>query len=403
MPRVSQVLQPGELKHLADGEHCDGGGLYLRVLGSSRSWIVKYQWAKKTEKMGLGSLADVSLAEARKKARKIRNNARDGINPKLEREQVSASARSAPSFKELICDRVVAGLKNAKSKEKWRRCINAYAAPLHDTAINQIGVDDVIKVLEPIWLTRPVAARETRAHLQRIFGAAKAMGHIDRNKINPATWDDNLKHLLPRQPKAGSMRGKHKSLPYKDMPAFMTELRGLTAQSARMLEVCILTCVRTTEVIQMEWSQIDWKKGRWVIPGKAMKNGLEADIPLTETVLAILRDIKEMELDNRLVFPGLKRGQTCSNNTMLKLLKEDMGREATVHGFRSSFRTWGQDKTEIAREVLEYCLHHIEGSTAEMAYARGDSWDKRKAALVAWESFCSSKPAAPKAKLRLVA
>jgi integrase len=85
---------------------------------------------------------------------------------------------------------------------------------------------------------------------------------------------------LPKQPKAGSKRGKHKSLPYDEVPAFMAELRGLTAQSARMLEVCILTCVRTTEVIQMEWSQIDWKRGRWVIPGKAMKNGLEADIPL---------------------------------------------------------------------------------------------------------------------------
>jgi hypothetical protein len=70
-----------------------------------------------------------------------------------------------------------------------------------------------------------------------------------------------------------------------------------------------------------------------------------------------------------------------------------MGREATVHGFRSSFRTWGQDKTEIAREVLKYCLHHIEGSTGEMAYARGDCWDKRKAALMAWELFCNSKPA----------
>ncbi len=66
------------------------------------------------------------------------------------------------------------------------------------------------------------------------------------------------------------------------MPAFMAELRALTAQSAKMLEVCILTCVRTTEVVQMQWAQIDWKKGRWVIPGKVMKNGLEADIPLTD-------------------------------------------------------------------------------------------------------------------------
>ena len=79
---------------------------------------------------------------------------------------------------------------------------------------------------------------------------AKAQWHTDRNTINPAAWDDNLKYLLPKQPKKGSIRGKHKSLPYAEMPAFMVELRALTAQSAKMLEVGILTCVRTTEVVR---------------------------------------------------------------------------------------------------------------------------------------------------------
>jgi len=139
MPRVSQVLKPGELKSLAEGEHCDGAGLYLRVTGmGGRSWIVKYQWAKKQEKMGIGSLADVSLSEARKKTQKIREQARDGINPKLKREQVSASSRSAPLFKDfagMICDQVVAGRKGEKRKEKWRRCIHIYSAALHKLPI----------------------------------------------------------------------------------------------------------------------------------------------------------------------------------------------------------------------------------------------------------------------------
>jgi integrase len=94
------------------------------------------------------------------------------------------------------------------------------------------------------------------------------MGHIDRGAINPATRQDNPRHLLPKQPKKGSLGGKHKSLPYDEMPDFMVDLRALTAQSVKMLEVCILTCVRTIELIQMRWSQIDWEKGRWVIPGK---------------------------------------------------------------------------------------------------------------------------------------
>ena len=119
-----------------------------------------------------------------------------------------------------------------------------------------------------------------------MFGAAKALQHIAQSAINPAMWDDNLKHLLPKQPRIGSLRGKHKSLPYDEIPAFMAELCALTQQSAKMLEVCILSCVRTTEAIQMQWSQLDPKRGRWVIPGKIMENELQADILLTATVLA---------------------------------------------------------------------------------------------------------------------
>ena len=400
-------LNPAELQTLPEGEHCDGRGLYLRVTGmGGRSWIVKYQWAKKQEKIGIGSLVDVGLAKARKKANAIREQARS-INPKLQREQVSASARSAPLFKDfagmILEQKIVEGLKGEKGKAKARRCINVYAKPLHNTPINQITVDDIVNVLLPMWRTKPSAARETRRHLQTVFGAAKAKGDIDRNAVNPATWDDNLKHLLPKQPKGG-VRGKHKSLPYDEMPAFMVELRARaqSAQSAKMLEVCILTCVRTIEVVQMQWAQIDWRKGRWVIPGKIMKNELEADIPLTDGVIAVLREIKEASWDNKYVFPGLKAGTTCSNNTMLKLLKVDMERSATVHGFRSTFRTWGQNETAIEREVLEYCLHHIEGGAAELADARGDVWEKRKAALQAWETFCNSKTKTTKG-LKLVA
>jgi integrase len=101
------------------------------------------------------------------------------------------------------------------------------------------------------------------------------------------------------------------------------------------------------------------------------------------------------------VFPGLKAGTTCSNNAILKLLQQDLKRpDVTVHGFRTSFRSWGQNETDHSRECLEFCLHHIEGGEAELAYKRGDMWEKRKAALSAWENFCNTKTAP---KLQLVA
>ena len=74
-----------------------------------------------------------------------------------------------------------------------------------------------------------------------------------------------------------------------------------------------------------------------------------------------------------------------------------------MHGFRSTFRTWGQNETSIEREVLVYCLHHMEGREAELAYARGDCWDKRKAAVKEWEGFCNSKATLKFSDLKLVA
>jgi integrase len=177
----------------------------------------------------------------------------------------------------------------------------------------------------------------------------------------------------------------------------MAMLRQKQTIGAWMLEVLILTGVRTTEAIQMQWDQIDFAKRRWVIPGKAMKNDLEADIPLTDTVIARLKAIKELGLGGSYVFPGLKAGTMMSNNTMLKLLQQDLEQpDYTVHGFRSSFRSWGQDETEHSHETLEFCLHHITGDEAAKSYKNGKMWAKRLAAFQDWEAFCNTiKPATP--------
>jgi integrase len=349
MPKVARRLNPAELKSLPEGEHCDGNDLYLRVTGiGGRSWIVKYRWEKKQEKIGIGSLADVGLTAAREKAAKIRVQVLDKINPKAERKRTSASVRSTPLFKGFATEIVTAKVEGMSDKgiAKWWRTVNVYCADLHQKQVGEITVDDVVAVLAPRWIKNPQAMRNCRSHLQHIFGAANAKKLVPMSWSNPALWQDNLKFLLAKQPRKGKVRGSHPAMDYADLPAFMVALRQKETLGAWMLEVLILTCVRTTEAIQMQWSQIDFAKAKWVIPGKAMKNGLEASIPLTETVIARLKAIKELGLPGDYVFPGQRAGTMMSNNTMLKLLQQDLGREdVTVHGFRTSFRSWGQNES----------------------------------------------------------
>jgi hypothetical protein len=147
--------------------------------------------------MGLGALADVGLSAARKKAQKYREQARDGVNPKLSRDEASASARSAPAFLEFATEYAtqhVKTLKNAKSVEKWWRSVNIYCADLHAKRLNEIKVDDVVDVLGPRWLSHPQAMKDCRQHLQSVLGAATVKGHRNRNEINPGA--------VGRQPEA---------------------------------------------------------------------------------------------------------------------------------------------------------------------------------------------------------
>src|ERR1700730_2917568 len=78
---------PASFKSLKPGMHCDGGNLYLQVsLGASGnrrlSWIFRYTLkGQKARDMGLGSVNDLPLAEARETARDYRKLAKQGIDP----------------------------------------------------------------------------------------------------------------------------------------------------------------------------------------------------------------------------------------------------------------------------------------------------------------------------------
>ena len=88
------------------------------------------------------------------------------------------------------------------------------------------------------------------------------------------------------------------------------------------------------------------------------------------------------------IFPGGRKGNSLSNMAMLQLLRGIRGDGSTVHGFRSSFRDWAADKTDVPREVVEACLAHALGDDAELAYKRTDFLEKRRAVMRLWEKHC---------------
>ena len=219
--------------------------------------------------------------------------------------------------------------------------------------------------------------------------AAKAKGF--REGENPARWRGHLDHLLPRPSKLS--RGHHPAMPYEDVAAFIAKLRKREATSALALELCILTAARSGEILGMRWSEFDLGKKIWIVPAKRMKAGREHRVPLASRAVAILRQ-QEKVSTGEFVFAGRARNKPLSNMAMEMVLRRMKVDNATVHGFRSSFRDWAGNVTSFPREITEMALAHVIGDKAEQAYRRRDALEKRRKLMEAWAGYCEPRQSA---------
>jgi integrase len=267
--------------------------------------------------------------------------------------------------------------------------LKEYAAPLRPMKLGDIGTDDVLKVLKPLWQAKPETASRLRGRIERVLDAARVKGL--RQGENPARRRGHLDALLPKPEKL--RRGHHKALGYADVPGFSASLRASEGVSALALEFLILTAARTGEVLGATWAEFDLGGKLWSVPAARMKAKREHRVPLTPRALDILRKVEKAR-NGDLVFPGLRRGKPLSNMALAMTLRRLGLDEVTVHGFRSAFRDWCGNETAFPREVAEAALAHVVGDKAEQAYRRGDALDKRRKLMAAWASFLEPKPAA---------
>jgi integrase len=380
------------------GLYCDGKGLNLRVgEGGAKSWVLRYMIDGGAREMGLGSYQDLSLAEARERARACRKLAKDGVDPIDERRERRAAQRAerqrangAMTFRDCAEAYIAsheAGWKNAKHAAQWPSTLATYVYPVFGAIpVQAVDVGLVMRAIEPIWADKPETAGRVRGRIESVLDWAAARGY--RQGENPARWRGHLDNLLPRKSKIRRVE-HHAALPYDEIGAFMTELRGEAGLAASALQLAILTALRTNEVLGAPWSEIDLAERVWTIPAERMKAEKEHRVPLSAPAIAILADMAKLR-DGEFIFPGAKRGRSLSDMAMLMLLRR-MGRgDLTVHGFRSSFRDWAAERTNFPREVAEMALAHTVSDKVEAAYRRGDLFSKRRQLMAAWARYCAA-------------
>lgn len=372
------------------GIYSDGGGLYLRVRPTGRNWIFIGTLEGKRFELGLGIVLDVSLAKAREKADHIRALLVDGKDPRLERKVAKAGRNPENRFGAFamqMIDDIEDGFKNPKHRQQWRNSLQTYAKPLFDLPLAEVSTVHVLAVLQPIWLTKQETASRVRGRIERVLDAAKVKGL--RSGENPARGRGHLDLLLPKRSKVDVKH--HAALPFKQIAAFMAELRKRPAIAARALEFTILTAARSGETRGMTWAELDLENKLWTVPSKRMKAGKTHEVPLSESALAIVKALKTRTVKpTDLVFKA-PRGGAFSDMAFGQLLKRMGYSGITAHGFRSSLRDWAGDETSFAREEIEMSLAHTIASSTERAYRRGRAIEKRRELMAAWADYCDGK------------
>ncbi len=271
-----------------------------------------------------------------------------------------------------------------KHATQWQNTLTTYCSPVFGKLpVQLVDVALVIKVLEPLWATKPETASRLRGRVERVLDWAKVRGYRDGD--NPARWRGHLDHLLPNRGKVRRVK-HHAALPYPELPPFFVELEQRNAMASHALRFAILTAARTGEVIGAKWDEIDIAARAWTLPAERMKNGREHRVPLSAAAITLLRHVSGVR-QNDFVFPGERRS-TLSDMALLMLLRRMNRGDLTTHGFRSTFRDWTEEQTNTPRAVAEMALAHAIGNAVEAAYRRGDLFEKRRVLMSQWADFC---------------
>lgn len=362
------------------GKYFDGHGLFLRVdPNGAKFWVQRITIRGKRCELGLGSPALVTLAEARAAALENRKIARAGGDP-LQSKREALAVLSFEQAARKVHELHLPTWRNEKHARDFIISLETYAFPkLGKLRVADVTTADVLGVLMPIWTEKAETARRVRQRIGAVMKWAIAQGW---RQDNPA---ENIDKALPKVDKSQIHR---KALPHAEVTACLAAVAASRAgiSTKLALEFLVLTAARSGEVREARWDEIDLNAKVWEISAQRMKMKRPHRVPLSPRAVAILREAEALGDREGFVFPGTKQGRPLSDMTLSKLVKE-LGFDADVHGFRTSFRTWAQERTNFPREVAEAALAHLSGDAVERAYARSDVFEKRRRMMEAWAAY----------------
>lgn len=360
-------------------------------------WVLRYvsPLTGVRRNAGLGTYPEISISSVAKTAQIMREQIANGLDP-LEERKLAIEKPEVPTFAEAanqVYNSLLPGWKNTKHSKQWIQTLATYAFPkIGHKTLDSIQPSDVAEVLKEIWLDIPETASRVKQRMHTVMTWGWANRYCTSNPV------DVVNFLLPKQP-GKSVRVEHQpAMPWRELPTFIGIHLNPTVfekydVTRSILLFIILTACRSGEARSMKWSEVDIEKAIWTVPASRMKAKQDHRVPLCENSLLILARMRG--LHDELVFPSPKAQKPLSDMVLTMFLRRikasssSVGRFATVHGFRSSFRDWCSENS-FPRDLAERALAHTVSNQVEAAYHRTDLLEQRRPMMNDWSKFLTS-------------
>lgn len=400
MAREVDKLDDVQIRHwIAAGEpvaKADGSGLTFTLSAAgAAAWVLRYRHAGKPRELTLGRYPDLSLSDARSRARKERARIQEGRDVAVERQAKLRDAKSAKTVRELATDYMAKRFPHlsASTVKQRRHHIEDLILPrIGGLAIRDIGPQDIVQLLETLAEKKTANVVEvTATALNELFKHAQARRAVAANPctgIRPAS--------ITGKPPAPRQRLK---LTQTELRAVLPELTSIGEWNALAVRILLATCVRINELVRAEWKDVDLERGLWTIPDETSKTRSGFVVPLVPAVVEWFKHLQVLACGSAYVLPARtttrarKHGgdwhcEQRAVNAMLHKLCDQLGervRRFTPHDLRSTARSYLSD-FGVAPIVAERCLNHrLAGMLA--IYDQHDYLEERRAALTTWTAF----------------
>lgn len=367
----------------------DGHGLYLELnKNGSKYWRYKYRFHGKEKLYSIGVYPEISLKEARELHREAHKMVSLGSDPnEMKQEQKRESLLNAENTFESIAREWLTKHRHKVSEGHAQtieyRLEKEILPALGRRPIRDINAPEILAMLQKIEKRGAYEmAKRCKQYCGQILRYGIATGRAERDHtadLKDALTTKKVQHLAALDP--------------RDLPEFLHALRQnharLYTQTRLAMEFLMLTFVRTNELINARWEEIDFDTATWYIPAERMKMRQPHVVPLCTRALEILEELKQYPSPYGWVFPSPTRPRNhMSNNAILQALRR-MGYHGkmTGHGFRALAMTTIKERLGYRHEVVDRQLAHAHRNKVNAAYDRAQFLNERRKMMQEWADY----------------